>query len=115
MSLSRAFTYAGAKGLISSLWTINEAATANLLQRLYKQLQQGDSKAASLRQAKLGYLDDPIIPAFQKSPYYWAGLVYLGDEGSVIFNPCWDFSLLIWPILLLLLAIAWTKRKTLFG
>lgn len=109
MSLSRAFTYAGAKGLISSLWSINEAATANLLQRLYKQLQQGDSKASALRQSKLGYLDDPTIPAFQKSPYYWAGLVYLGDEGSVIFKSCWDFSLLIWPILLVLLAIVWTK------
>jgi len=109
MSLSRAFTYAGAKGLISSLWTINEAATANLLQRLYKQLQQGDSKAAALRQSKLGYLDDPATPAFQKSPYYWAGLVYLGDDSSVIFKSCWHFSLLIWPILLLLVAIVWTK------
>ncbi len=115
MSLSRAFTYAGAKGLISSLWAINEAATANLLQRLYKQLQQGDSKASALRQSKLGYLDDPDIPAFQKSPYYWAGLVYFGEEGGITFNSCRGFRLLIWPILLLLLAIAWTKRKTLFG
>jgi len=115
MSLSRAFTYAGAKGLISSLWTINEAATTKVLQRLYEQLRAGDSKSAALRGAKLGYLDDPAIPAFQKSPYYWAGLVYLGDEGGVNFNKCWNFSLFVWPILLMLLAIVWLKRKTLFG
>lgn len=115
MSLSRAFTYAGAKGLISSLWTINEAATANLFQRLYEQLRAGDSKPAALRRAKLGYLDDATIPAFQKSPYYWAGLVYLGEEGGIQFSKCRGFSGWIWPGLLLLLIFVWLKRKTLFG
>ena len=113
--MSRAFTYAGAKGLISSLWTINEAATANLFQRLYEQLRAGDSKPAAFRRAKLGYLDDATIPAFQKSPYYWAGLVYLGEEGSIQFSKCRGFSGWIWPGLLLLLVFVWLKRKTLFG
>ncbi|NUO02682.1 MAG: CHAT domain-containing protein [Saprospiraceae bacterium] len=115
MSLSRAFTYAGAKGLISSLWTINEAATTNLLRRLYQGLTAGEAKAEALRHAKLGYLDDPAIAAFQKSPYYWAGLVYLGDEGAVELRACWNFRLLIWPVLLILAVMGWLKRKTLLG
>jgi hypothetical protein len=28
-------------------------------------------------------LEDPGIPSFQKSPYYWAGFVYYGNEGVV--------------------------------
>lgn len=94
MSLSRAFTYAGAKGLVSSLWTINEAATAKLFQRMYASLEAGASKPLALRQAKLGYLDDPAVPAFQKSPYYWAGLIYLGDEAAIELNTCPRFSFL---------------------
>jgi|APTNR8051073442_1049403.scaffolds.fasta_scaffold06563_3 CHAT domain-containing protein len=114
MSLSRAFTYAGAKGLISSLWTINEAATTKVLQRLYEQLRAGDSKPAALRQAKLGYLDDPAIPAFQKSPYYWAGLVYFGEEGGVKLAACHCFKALLGVILLGGLCLLFIKKQHLF-
>jgi len=88
MSLSRAFTYAGARGLVASLWTINEAATADILQRFYGHLRQGIPKPAALTRAKRAYLLDPHVPPFQKSPYHWAGLVYLGDEGALAWRPC---------------------------
>ncbi len=115
MSLSRAFTYAGAKGLISSLWTINEAATGSLFRSLYRQLLAGNSKPGALRNAKLEYLTDKALPDFQKSPYYWAGLIYLGDEGKLDLEHCRGFSLLIWPGVLLILVIVWIKRRALFG
>lgn len=83
MSLSRAFAYAGAKGLVASLWTINEAATAHILKNMYTRLASGASKPAALHHAKLDYLNDPAVPAFQKSPYYWAALTYVGDNGAV--------------------------------
>ncbi|MBK8704094.1 MAG: CHAT domain-containing protein [Saprospiraceae bacterium] len=83
MSLSRAFAYAGAKGLVASLWTINEAATAQILRHMYTHLASGASKPLSLHQAKLDYLSDPNVPGFQKSPYYWAALTYVGDNGTV--------------------------------
>ncbi|MBX2929974.1 MAG: CHAT domain-containing protein [Saprospiraceae bacterium] len=88
MSLSRAFAYAGAKGLVASLWMINEVATARVLQAMYAELNAGAAKPAALRQAKLRYLDDPDVPAFEKSPYYWAGLVYTGDEASLRWKKC---------------------------
>ncbi|MBL7793548.1 MAG: CHAT domain-containing protein [Saprospiraceae bacterium] len=83
MSLSRAFAFAGAKGLVASLWTINEAATAKILRHMYEHLAAGAPKPLSLHQAKLNYLNDPTVPAFQKSPYYWAALIYVGDNGTV--------------------------------
>ncbi|MBK7872369.1 MAG: CHAT domain-containing protein [Saprospiraceae bacterium] len=100
MSLSRAFTYAGAKGLVSSLWTINEAATADLFSRMYEELKAGRSKPTALHQAKIAYLDDINVPAFQKSPYYWSGIVYLGEESAIQWNDCNNYRL---PIILSLL------------
>lgn len=102
MSLSRAFAYAGGKGLVAGLWTINEGATAGLLRRMYAELRDGAPKPAALQRAKLQYLDDPAVPAFEKSPYYWAGLVYTGDEAPVHWKNCgpspWWALLLLLPL-----------------
>ncbi len=98
MSLSRAFTYAGAKGLVAGLWRINEGATYHILGAMYHGLQNGASKPEALRQAKISYLDDAAIPSYEKSPYYWAGLVYTGDEAAVVWSSCslgrWGYAAL---------------------
>ena len=103
MSLSRAFTYAGAKGLVASLWAINEASTAKILQQMYAGLHAGEAKPRALQEAKLHYLDDADVPAWEKSPYYWAGLVYTGDEQGMAWEKCrsgWWWALLGLPVLL---------------
>lgn len=104
MSLSRAFAYAGAKGLVASLWMINEVSTARILQAMYAELNAGVVKPAALRQAKLRYLDDPAVPVFEKSPYYWAGLVYTGDEASLQWKKCGMPRLALFAFGILLLA-----------
>jgi len=101
MSLSRAFAYAGAKGLVASLWTINEAATAQILRHMYAHLASGTSKPLSLHQAKLDYLNDPTVPAFQKSPYYWAALTYVGDNSTVKMEGRQGFKFALLALLLL--------------
>ncbi|HMO41089.1 MAG TPA: CHAT domain-containing protein [Saprospiraceae bacterium] len=117
MSLSRAFTYAGAKGLVSSLWTINEAATSDLLRRMYAQLQTGAAKPEALRQAKLAWLEDPTVPAFQKSPYYWSGLIYIGDASPINWHKCsryfWGWSLVLGSGVMMLIIIFRRKILTL--
>ena len=111
MSLSRAFTYAGARGLISSLWRINESATATIINRTYATLTAGTPKATALHQAKKDYLNDDDIPAFQKSPYYWAGLVYIGDDAAVSWQPCNAISWWVYGGIgaLLLVLLGWWK------
>ena len=47
-------------------------------------MQNGNSKYESLHAAKLAYLENENIPSYERSPYYWAGLIYYGDEGGVI-------------------------------
>lgn len=83
MSLARAFAYAGAKGLVATLWSVNEVSSSTLFESFYRHLREGKSKAEALHLAKLDYLNDAEIPAFQKTPYYWAALTYVGEDGVV--------------------------------
>ncbi len=119
MSLSRGFAFAGAASLIASLWTVNEASTAELFAQFYKDIAGGLPKMEALRQTKLKYLEAPNIPSFQKSPYYWAGFVYYGNEGTISLkrsrNVSWERILLygLLPgILVGLFMFFRKKRKT---
>jgi len=84
MSLGRGFTFAGSKSLVSSLWNVNAVSTSTILSDFYKNAQNKFSKYESLHAAKLAYLENENIPSYERSPYYWAGLIYYGDDGGVI-------------------------------
>lgn len=83
MSLNRGFTYAGAKSLISSLWSVNDRATAKIFGQFYAELKEGKSKAEALHEAKLAYLSSADLPDEEKSPYYWAGFIHYGDDSPL--------------------------------
>ncbi len=113
MSMARAFTYAGSKGLVTSLWVINESATASILAKMYRYLRKDTPKDIALHAAKLSYLDDEDTPAFQKSPYYWAALVYIGDTGRVRWQQClWQQAAVKWGAIAVMMAGAvWLLLK----
>ena len=77
MSLARAFTYSGAKGIVTSLWAVNDVKTKDLMVFFYKNLKRGMGKAEALRQAKLSFLDKNSSE--NALPYFWAGFVGIGD------------------------------------
>ncbi len=80
MSLARGFTYAGVKSLVAGLWEINEKSTSELLSGFYENfLNKGQSQAEALSQTKRAYLNATKNDA-KKLPYYWAGLVFIGQE-----------------------------------
>lgn len=76
-SLARAFAYAGAKGIVTSLWAVNDAKTKDLMVFFYKNLKKGMNKAEALRQAKLSFLEKSS--AEEAHPYFWAGFVGIGE------------------------------------
>jgi len=41
--LARAFLYAGSKGVVCSLWSVDDQETANLMVDFYRHLQKGRS------------------------------------------------------------------------
>jgi CHAT domain-containing protein len=63
MGLQRAFQVAGARSLISTLWTVDDAATASLMEEFYRNLwSRRLTKIESLRQAQVAILRryDPV-------------------------------------------------------
>ncbi len=82
VSLARAFAYAGAKSIVTSLWATNDGATKELMEIFYEELRQpGHSKDAALRAAKLRYLSD--FPGEQAHPFFWAAFVPIGDMAPI--------------------------------
>ena len=81
ISLARAFTFAGAKSIITSLWPVSDAKTKDLMIDFYKNLRRGMLKDDALRQAKLDFLQRNRGQAAH--PFYWAGFVGIGNMGKI--------------------------------
>jgi CHAT domain-containing protein len=75
MSLARGFYYAGAKNIITSLWSVDDKSTAALFSRFYADINNSNYSQA-LHASKLNYIKNAT--ATNASPYYWAGFVHIG-------------------------------------
>lgn len=76
MSLTRGFIHAGAGGLISTMWSVEDGATEALITDFYRFYRAGETPELALRKAKLNYLDGHAGMAVR--PALWAGLVFFG-------------------------------------
>ncbi len=81
ISLARAFAYAGAKSIVTSLWSVNDAKTKDLMLLFYQNLKKGKTKDAALRQAKLSFIAKNIHP--NAHPFFWAAFIGIGDMSPV--------------------------------
>lgn len=81
ISLARAFAYAGAKSIVTSLWSVSDAKTKDLMLDFYKNIDKKAPKDAALRQAKLDFLKRN--KGVSAHPFYWAGFVGIGDMGAL--------------------------------
>jgi len=81
ISLARAFAYAGAKSIVTSLWSVSDAKTKDLMIDFYKNLRKGMLKDDALRQAKLDFLKRNR--GQEAHPFYWAGFVGIGNMGGI--------------------------------
>ncbi len=88
LGLGRGFLYAGARALVISLWQVEDASTAQLMQHFYMGLLEGQSRAGALRKAQLALLHAARAessPAIWAHPYFWAPFCLLGDAGTIAF------------------------------
>jgi len=112
MNLARGFFYGGAQSVISTLWNIDDRSTATIVDNFYKNLSDGKTKSASLREAKLNYLSNSSLS--EKSPYYWSSFVLLGDNSSIpAGGNNWIYLFAI-GIILALLIFLFKRRKSIF-
>lgn len=77
VSLARGFTYAGARSILTTLWSVNDAATSDIMQRFYRYLNTGKSKDQALRLAKQDYI--AAQDNLGAHPFYWSGYVMMGN------------------------------------
>lgn len=75
IGLTRGFMYAGAPRVLASLWSVDDASTAALMKRFYRELLfKKQTPAAALRSAQASLWKDSALP-----PYYWAAFVLQGE------------------------------------
>jgi CHAT domain-containing protein/Tfp pilus assembly protein PilF len=76
LGVTRGFMYAGAARVVSSLWKVDSAATAELMTRFYrKMLREGRTPGEALREGQVSMLEERRW----QSPYYWAAFVLQGE------------------------------------
>ncbi|HEX8502333.1 MAG TPA: CHAT domain-containing tetratricopeptide repeat protein [Pyrinomonadaceae bacterium] len=81
IGLTRGFMYAGASGVVSSLWKVNDEATSELMRRFYENmLRRGMTPAAALGAAQNSIRQEPRW----RSPYYWAAFTLQGEYRQVL-------------------------------
>jgi CHAT domain-containing protein len=77
--LRRAFIYAGARTLVTSLFKVPDEQTRQMMQRFYGGLKAGKGKLASLREAQLEMIRQRRQDHGAAHPFFWAAFVLVGD------------------------------------
>ena len=78
--LRRAFTQAGARGMVMSLWSVPDRETKELMVQFYKNIQSGNmDRCRALRQAVLSQMRIVQKRYGRPNPLYWGAFVFLGE------------------------------------
>ncbi len=88
LGLSRGFLYAGARSLLISLWLVEDASTAQLMEAFYQGVLEGQSRAGALRNAQRALLTaarEGGRPPEWAHPYFWAPFRLVGAAGPIVF------------------------------
>ena len=64
---------AGARSTLATLWSVDDASTAELMSQFYRELNSGVTKAEALQHAQLAVLNH------EQRPYFWAPYVLVGN------------------------------------
>ena len=81
ISLARSFLYAGANSVITTQWSINDAANRKLMESFYAHLKAGKTKSEALRQAKLEQIEQG--GKLGAHPVYWAAFAPIGNMSDI--------------------------------
>lgn len=107
LSIARGFAYAGSPSILTSLWSVSDKATAEIMVSYYQFLKKGFTKSSALQKAQLSYLDQ------QKShithPVYWASFIQVGQDIPIFSS--WNKFLFIGLLGFLLVVVAIYFRK----
>lgn len=108
IGLSRGMLSAGAKSIVSSLWSINDATTKAFMTLFYEELKQPISKSEALRKAKLSFIEQEKTAA----PYFWSAYTLTGNAKplSQKSNSTTAFFAAL-ALLFIFIGVFWQKRR----
>ena len=75
LGLVRAFTLAGSRQVVASLWKVDDARTSVMMGRLHQELRAGTPPSEAMRYARA-----EMLAAGYEHPFHWAGLVLYGPD-----------------------------------
>ena len=79
VGMARAFLFAGARSVLSTLWAIDDEATMIFMESFYQQLKSGERASVALQRAMKCLRDHQDYSA----PKYWAPFVLMGDDVKI--------------------------------
>ncbi len=88
ISLARGFSYAGAASIVTTLWSIDDNASANIMVDFYKNLKDGLPKDIALRNSKMKYIANNIGNN-RTHPLFWAAFVPVGNMEPITNDLQW--------------------------
>jgi CHAT domain-containing protein len=82
-TLSNSFLLAGAKGVVSTLWSVQDESSLFLMKQFYSRVAAGDPAGLALAKAKR-----KLLQKFAGAvvPYFWAGFTFGGTVGPQTAN-----------------------------
>ncbi len=81
MSLARGFFSSGTRSVISTLWSVNEKSTHEIMSNFYTYIKEGNTKTEALQKAKRTYLKNNSGVA--TSPHYWGAPILIGNIDGI--------------------------------
>ena len=82
VGMARAFLFAGARSVLSTLWAIDDEATMMFMESFYQQLGNGESASVALQKAMTCLRDSHDYSA----PKFWAPFILIGDDVRIEFK-----------------------------
>ena len=82
INFNRSLFLAGIRNAITSLWKIDDKSSSAILKLFYSNLSNGETTSEALSNAKKEYLNK-YKTIDDKNPYYWAGLIYTGNDLTI--------------------------------
>jgi len=77
--LRRAFLYAGAQTLVTSLFEVPDSETRELMKRFYTGVNAGQGKLRALHSAQRSFIDERRKMHDAAHPFFWASFVLVGN------------------------------------
>lgn len=110
LSLARAFSYAGCRSVVTTLWEANNEVTTFLSIHLHQYLADGLPIDEALQRARNDFFASSLFRKYNH-PYYWANFVLVGNYDPVMEASAWPRWVgIIAGIILVLSILGWYRK-----